>query len=145
MRVLGYPPGWLNIADMSKTVVPIHDGDGEVDVEPDPTQEATYNLESLVVYPGFNAPLPQGVNDVRFFNTSFQCFIYQIILAYFLLMYQFILAYFLLMYQIILARLFRLGLQNAPNATDAASPAVGLRNSDHEETEAGSIQAIQAS
>lgn len=80
MRVLGYPPGWLNIADMSKTVVPIHDGNGEADVKPDPTQEATYNLESLVVYPGFNASLPEGVNDVRFLSLSFQCFMYQTIL-----------------------------------------------------------------
>ena len=67
MRVLGYPPGWLKIADMSKTVIPIHDGSEESE-KVLPPQEATYNVESLVVYPGFNAPLPDGIHDVNNFS-----------------------------------------------------------------------------
>lgn len=29
MRLLGYPPGWLKVADMSKTVMPLLDGSKE--------------------------------------------------------------------------------------------------------------------
>lgn len=64
MRVLGYPPGWLKVADMSKTVVSMHDGSEEVGTLATQPCEAEYNVESLVVYPGFNSPLPEGVEDV---------------------------------------------------------------------------------
>lgn len=64
MRILGYPPGWLKIADMSKTVIAMHDGSEESENVTAQPREAEYNVESLVVYPGFNAPLPEGVHDV---------------------------------------------------------------------------------
>ena len=62
MRVLGYPPGWLKAADMTKTVVAIIDG-SQGDDEVPSQEDKTYNVEQLVVYPGFNAPLPEGVKD----------------------------------------------------------------------------------
>ena len=63
MRIIGYPPGWLDYADMSKTVVPIIEDGSHARSSQDTDPSATYNPEQLVVYPGFNAPLPEGVND----------------------------------------------------------------------------------
>lgn len=80
MRILGYPPGWLKEADMSKTVVPIIDGDEQESTHQEVDKSKfnfffiqtsilvffnldTWNIESLISYPGFNSPLPKGVRD----------------------------------------------------------------------------------
>lgn len=66
MRVLGYPPGWLKVADMTKTVVPLIDGEQDSRNNSQSRinqEERTYNVDSLVTYPGFNAPVPEGVKD----------------------------------------------------------------------------------
>ncbi|CAH1251347.1 ZCCHC8 [Branchiostoma lanceolatum] len=73
MRKLGYPPGWLAEAQemtsgltlYSKTGKKVNDEgeeveDGEVDTEDKPT----YNIGKIVAYPGFNVPVPEGVDDV---------------------------------------------------------------------------------
>ena len=62
MRVLGYPPGWLKKADVTDTVVPMLEVSGEgAPRQVDGNRE--YNPDQLVVYPGFNAPVPPGVRD----------------------------------------------------------------------------------
>ena len=64
MRVLGYPPGWLQQAKVN--TLSIFDGNGE-DGELNDTTESQvqeYNKESLIEYPGFNTPVPKGVRDV---------------------------------------------------------------------------------
>ncbi|KAI1291967.1 Zinc finger CCHC domain-containing protein 8 [Halotydeus destructor] len=63
MRVLGYPPGWLKTADMSSSVVDLIDGDSPRSPKRQALEANIYNPESLVIYPGFNAPLPEGVSD----------------------------------------------------------------------------------
>jgi zinc finger CCHC domain-containing protein 8 len=63
MRVLGYPPGWLKIADMRSSVVNLMDGGKPVDDKPTLNEGVTYNVESFIAYPGFNRPVPEGVED----------------------------------------------------------------------------------
>lgn len=63
MRVLGYPPGWLKEADMSQTVVPmIMDSSSSSSSQPAASQE-TWNVDSLISFPGFNTAVPEGVKD----------------------------------------------------------------------------------
>ena len=66
MRVLGYPPGWLEEAKVN--TLQMIDGtdecheDGELGDGTNGTVQ--YNKESLIEYPGFNVPVPEGVSDV---------------------------------------------------------------------------------
>lgn len=69
MRILGYPPVWLQAAE-SKTLA-VNDGaksnrpssslangeDGELN------DNLKYNKDTLIEYPGFNAPVPKNVRD----------------------------------------------------------------------------------
>lgn len=70
MRALGYPPGWLK-----KAIVESNDI-FEADVTPNSNkrshdqqeqEEIQYDHSKLIEYPGFNAPLPPGVNDYHYY------------------------------------------------------------------------------
>ena len=76
MRILGYPPAWMKDAEMS--TLNIIDGsagpsttdnsntlteEGEIKETQLPSQQ--YNKDSLIEFPGFNAPIPDNVKDVR--------------------------------------------------------------------------------
>ncbi|XP_078577168.1 zinc finger CCHC domain-containing protein 8-like [Branchiostoma floridae x Branchiostoma japonicum] len=75
MRRLGYPPGWLAEAEemtsgltlYSKTGKKVNEEGEEVEdgeVDPEDNNKPTYNIEKIVAYPGFNVPVPEGVEDV---------------------------------------------------------------------------------
>lgn len=74
MRILGYPPAWMKDAEMS--TLNIIDGsagpsttdnsntlteEGEIKETKLPSQQ--YNKDSLIEFPGFNAPIPDNVKD----------------------------------------------------------------------------------
>ena len=67
MRILGYPPSWMKEAQLSllsvindseSTENPFGYEDGEL------VNNLQYNKDSLIEFPGFNCPLPDGVKDV---------------------------------------------------------------------------------
>ncbi|XP_019622545.1 PREDICTED: zinc finger CCHC domain-containing protein 8-like [Branchiostoma belcheri] len=75
MRKLGYPPGWLAEAEettsglslYSKTGKKVNEEgeeveDGELDTGDD--KKPTYNTNKIVAYPGFNVPVPEGIDDM---------------------------------------------------------------------------------
>lgn len=72
MRVLGYPPAWIKAAEMSTTLEVI-DSTGKVENNPfavnsvaedgEVKDSSQYNKDSLIEFPGFNAPLPRNVKD----------------------------------------------------------------------------------
>ena len=69
MRVLGYPPGWLQHAKVS--TLAIFDGNAEDgEVNDSEAQVQQYNKEALIEYPGFNTPVPEGVRDVFLFELN---------------------------------------------------------------------------
>lgn len=77
MRILGYPPAWMKDAEMSTLSMvdvagpsrnnPLADEEGEIK-----DTKAQYNKDSLIEFPGFNAPIPDNVKDVSFYNISFE-------------------------------------------------------------------------
>uniref|UniRef100_A0A4W3HBF7 Zinc finger CCHC domain-containing protein 8 n=1 Tax=Callorhinchus milii TaxID=7868 RepID=A0A4W3HBF7_CALMI len=72
MRQLGYPPGWLEEAELETSGLALYDGkdssDGEVqDNEQHPkTHQPAYDTSKLIDYIGFNVILPKGIQDVSF-------------------------------------------------------------------------------
>ena len=64
MRVLGYPPGWLHQADISNSSLQLFDDSSQARSSTSKVEEAAaFNPECFVEFPGFNAPLPEGVQD----------------------------------------------------------------------------------
>lgn len=87
MRILGYPPAWMQDAEMSTlnmidcsagpSAGNIQTEEGEIKETKLPSQQ--YNKDSLIEFPGFNAPIPENVKDVcfaLFFIFVILCFIY---------------------------------------------------------------------
>ena len=73
MRILGYPPAWMKQAEMSTLNVIDIPGSSQKSDQRNPflTREdgeindsAQYNKDSLIEFPGFNAPIPENVKDV---------------------------------------------------------------------------------
>ena len=71
MRELGYPPGWKKEAEIRRSGVNLYlteekqlpdlgDEEGEVFEEGD---KVVYDKEKVVVWPGFNGPMPDGIRD----------------------------------------------------------------------------------
>lgn len=69
MRILGYPPDWMKRAQLTSLDVA-----GQFDQsisklknleEGEVQNELKYNKDSLIQFPGFNCPNPEGVKDVR--------------------------------------------------------------------------------
>lgn len=65
MRVFGYPPGWIEDIKQSSSVLDFIDAPSSSSCEED-ERGFTYNVDRLIDFPGFNAPLERGVRDVIF-------------------------------------------------------------------------------
>ena len=70
MRYLGYPPGYL--PKEAKPSLLLYDGDGNINdyVEEENSKDGDHIRNSLIEYPGFNTPLPEG----EFIMPSLLCF-----------------------------------------------------------------------
>ncbi|KAL3206560.1 hypothetical protein MRX96_010629 [Rhipicephalus microplus] len=80
MRVLGYPPGWLEYAKVEKSGIKIYGLDDDVkpneklgaeeeqkeagEIDSCDMEEVQYDPTRLVDFPGFNVPVPPGVRDL---------------------------------------------------------------------------------
>lgn len=75
MRMLGYPPGWLEEAKLTYSGLTMFEGDGErlrsdgLRIESGEVEEQNFEeekefqLQKLVAYPGFNVPPPERIQD----------------------------------------------------------------------------------
>lgn len=70
MRVVGYPPAWLQAAQSSSLIVfdepdgcqiSINKNSEEGEIE----DKLKYNKDSLIEFHGFNVPVPSNQKDVR--------------------------------------------------------------------------------
>lgn len=75
MRMLGYPPGWLEAAQVTRSGLTLfgdagaEGADGVVaengtDASADAPEQIAYDLKKIHEYPGFNVPLEEGTFDV---------------------------------------------------------------------------------
>lgn len=62
MRILGYPPGWLE--EMKDTCSGLELIDSKSDAQLQSNQNITYNFDRVIDYPGFNVPLDPRYRDV---------------------------------------------------------------------------------
>ncbi|XP_054711992.1 zinc finger CCHC domain-containing protein 8-like [Uloborus diversus] len=65
MRVLGYPPGWMDEAVLETSGISLYDVDGK-DIKDGAavlSKETIYDGTKFINYPGFNTATPQGIND----------------------------------------------------------------------------------
>lgn len=72
MRLLGYPPGWLEDARLQHSGLSLFNSDGVAEI--DPTEEEgeiitdvdkdQYDIKKIYDFPGFNVPPPPGTMDV---------------------------------------------------------------------------------
>lgn len=62
MRVLGYPPAWLQDAEIEESGLEIY-GLDDKNAEDGEVEEVQYDPTRLISFPGFNDPVPPGVND----------------------------------------------------------------------------------
>lgn len=65
MRMLGYPPGWIEEAHISHSNLSMFDIEGQ-DVKSSVKKKNGIDPEKVVEYPGFNAPMEEGTYDVCF-------------------------------------------------------------------------------
>ncbi|XP_043673637.1 zinc finger CCHC domain-containing protein 8 homolog [Vespula pensylvanica] len=71
MRVLGYPPGWLEEARLEHSGLSLFNSDGIAELDPndEPGEIVTeedrvqYDIKKILDYPGFNVPPPPGTHD----------------------------------------------------------------------------------
>ncbi|XP_068617182.1 zinc finger CCHC domain-containing protein 8 [Brachionichthys hirsutus] len=66
MRQLGYPPGWLKVAEMENSGLNLYDGKFSYDGDrKDNTnlQDISYDVSKLIDFPGFNIPAPNKMKD----------------------------------------------------------------------------------
>ena len=64
MRILGYPPGWLRNAEVSKSINVIDKPEDSEELERNKAQDpSSYNPDSFIEYPGFNCQIPNGTVD----------------------------------------------------------------------------------
>ncbi|KAH9369688.1 hypothetical protein HPB48_007655 [Haemaphysalis longicornis] len=62
MRVLGYPPGWLKDAEVEESGLEIY-GLDDKNANDGEDEEVQYDPTRLISFPGFNVPMPEGVDD----------------------------------------------------------------------------------
>lgn len=65
MRMLGYPPGWLEEAQYVKSDLDMFDIDGNCLKNTSRKKIQGLNPEKVINYSGFNVPLEKGFKDVR--------------------------------------------------------------------------------
>ncbi|XP_066595481.1 zinc finger CCHC domain-containing protein 8 homolog [Prorops nasuta] len=71
MRVLGYPPGWLEEARLQHSGLSLFDSEGQEVGDPDDEpgeifaegDKDRYDIKKIFDYPGFNVPPPPGTRD----------------------------------------------------------------------------------
>lgn len=68
MRVLGYPPGWIEEAEVKESDLCMFDIEGKslVNIK----RRKTINPEKIIDFPGFNIPMEDGIMDVS--NSAFK-------------------------------------------------------------------------
>lgn len=72
MRILGYPPGWMEEARVQHSGLTLFNSDGNVDLGPlDEEGEIVFqgekdefDIHKIHDYPGFNVTPPHGTRDV---------------------------------------------------------------------------------
>lgn len=63
MRRCGYPPGWIEDAQVTHSNISLYDIDGkESSVK---NNKSSIDPNRVIEYPGFNMPLDKGIKDVR--------------------------------------------------------------------------------
>lgn len=73
MRILGYPPGWLEEAKIFHSGITMFDSKGRAVTESDDEEgeidmdKVKYDEKKIISFPGFNEPLPDGFFDVSFY------------------------------------------------------------------------------
>lgn len=69
MRALGYPPGWLSKAIVDTDDIFDTDSTSESKKRKGaPDESIQYDHSKFIEYPGFNTPLPKGVNDYHYYH-----------------------------------------------------------------------------
>lgn len=72
MRLLGYPPAWLEEAKVSHSGVAMYDSTGipvleddeeEGEIVPEGSKDK-FDISKIIEFPGFNVPLPSNFKDV---------------------------------------------------------------------------------
>lgn len=66
MRVLGYPPGWLEEAKFVYSNLELFDTDGKHVIPDNQRKNQGLDYKRIVEYPGFNVPLEKDCEDVGF-------------------------------------------------------------------------------
>lgn len=72
MRLLGYPPGWLEEARLQYSGLSLFNCDGVPEADPNDEEgeiiadedRDQYDLKKIHEFPGFNVPPPPGTIDV---------------------------------------------------------------------------------
>lgn len=72
MRLLGYPPGWLEEARLQHSGLTLFNSDGMAEADPNDEEgeiirnedRDQYDLKKIYDFPGFNVPPPPGTIDV---------------------------------------------------------------------------------
>lgn len=67
MRVLGYPPGWLEEAKFVYSNLDMFDAEGKT-VRQKGGKKQGLNPEKIIDYPGFNTPIEKSIKDVSYFS-----------------------------------------------------------------------------
>ncbi|KAG4076897.1 hypothetical protein HA402_015884 [Bradysia odoriphaga] len=63
MRVLGYPPGWLEHAKVSGSGLSMFDSEGKETDANESEDEDKFDLKKIISFPGFNVEPPHGTRD----------------------------------------------------------------------------------
>lgn len=72
MRILGYPPGWIEEARVQHSGLTLFNSDGRADRDPADEEgelildgeKDEFDVKKIVDFPGFNVPPPHGTRDV---------------------------------------------------------------------------------
>ncbi|GIY68877.1 zinc finger CCHC domain-containing protein 8 [Caerostris extrusa] len=68
MRIIGYPPGWMDDAVLETSGLSLYDEDGKAISDEESSSssenEKKYDSSKFVQYPGFNCPVPPNIKDV---------------------------------------------------------------------------------
>lgn len=65
MRILGYPPGWIEHIKQYSSGLEMIDFASATSSSTEGIQKVTYDYDGIIDYPGFNVPVDRGVRDVR--------------------------------------------------------------------------------
>ena len=65
MRILGYPPGWIEDIKQHSSGLDLIDNPDSSSSEDEKRESVKYDVERIISYPGFNVPLDPDFRDVR--------------------------------------------------------------------------------